>query len=60
MRHCYNDKVEVFEESNTDLTALLHSVAEHAKTEKANSYLHLNVDYDTGDSEYRATLYVHD
>jgi hypothetical protein len=61
MRHCFNDDVQVYEESNKDLSELLHSVAEFASKQKATSFIHLNVDYDTGEEGgYRANLYVHE
>jgi hypothetical protein len=58
MRHCSNDHVEVFEQTDENLGDLLRAVADQA--DKSGSFQNLNVDYDCDSAEYRAILYVHD
>jgi hypothetical protein len=58
MRHCVNDDVKVYEETNENLGSLLRTVAE--QVDKSGAFQNLNVDYDCDSAYYRATLYVHD
>jgi len=62
MRHCYSEKVAVFEGVDKDLSKLLREAADVLDSVDDNSWANITAstdDYD-GELKYRVDLYVHD